>query len=152
MFKTTMGLQLHKRPATICVHKDWSISLLYYVPSNLVSQVSKNIHNDFDDSLLTKKTKPTLTFWFFVLIGGFFRTACKASIRFPVHGGLRMQQHSTTTSPSMIHMPSIKPSRFCYWQLGSENNPLTSSVGSFQTILRLRSRSGEGASFGPVLC
>lgn len=44
--------------------------------------------------LLTKKTKPTLTFWFFVLIGGFFRTACKASIRFPVQGGLRMQ-HST---------------------------------------------------------
>lgn len=146
-----MGLQLHKRPATICVHKDWSISLLYYVPSNLVSQASKNIHNDFDDSLLTKKTKPTLTFWFFVLIGGFFRTACKASIRFPVHGGLRMQQHNYKPKyDAYARHQTI--TILCYWRLASENNPLTSSVGSFQTILKLRSRSGEGASFGPVLC
>lgn len=40
------------------------------------------------------KNKPTLTFWFLVLIGGFFRTACKASIRFPVQGWLRMQQQN----------------------------------------------------------
>lgn len=33
-------------------------------------------------------------FWFLVLIGGFFRTACKASIRFPVQGWLRMQQQN----------------------------------------------------------
>lgn len=32
---------------------------------------------------------PTFTFWFLVLMGGFFRTACRASVRFPVQGGLR---------------------------------------------------------------
>lgn len=49
---------------------------------------------------------PTLTFWFFVLIGGFFRTACKASMRFPVHGGVKdphtAQQSCTLTTALMI--------------------------------------------------
>lgn len=38
----------------------------------------------------TRRPEPTFTFWFLVLIGGFFRTACRASFRFPVQGGLRM--------------------------------------------------------------
>lgn len=51
------------------------------------------------EALLTRKTELTLTFWFFVLIGGFFSTACKASVRFPVQERLR-KQHSKD-SPSI---------------------------------------------------
>lgn len=43
------------------------------------------------------QTRLTLTFWFLVLIGGFFSTACSASMRFPLQTGVKGKEKDHLT-------------------------------------------------------
>lgn len=81
------------------------------VMNNFITQESKRQQSDLSEKLElgdnSSTDKPTLTFWFLVLIGGFFRTACKASMRFPVQGRLRMQSSKAGEAVNLFSQISV---------------------------------------------